>query len=147
MADYQQTLGMQAPPDAVFDFVADVANMPRYLPTTKSAQAQGQDRVRVQGEAHGHRYDSDGFLRRDRGRHRLEWGADEGYYSGWLQVRPAGQGSEVTVSISLTGTPPGADPGRKPSDDDIDEGLRKGLESIRDQLEGRGGKKGPSAAT
>jgi hypothetical protein len=145
MPDFEQTLTMQAEPDRVMAFVSDVRNLPRYVPTTKAAQPEDGERVRVQGEAQGHGYDADGYLRRRDGQ--LEWGADEGYYSGWLRVQPDGDGSQVTVGISLRGHPPGADPGEAPSGEQINEGLRKGLESIRNQLEGRGGKEEPSAAT
>ena len=148
MGEYEQTTTMRAPPERVFEFVADIRNMPSYLPTTQSAEPQGGERVRVQGEAQGHRYDSDGFLRRDPGRRRLEWGADEGYYSGWLQVQESGAGtSTVTVHISLRGHPPGADPSHAPGDEQINEGLIKGLRSIQNHVEGRGGKEEPSAAT
>ena len=148
MGEYERTMAMRASPDEVLAFISDVRNMPKYLPTTKTAQAQSEDRVRVQGEAHGHKYDSDGYLRRDPESQRLEWGADEGYYSGWMQVRPDGaSGSSVTVHISLRGAPPGADPGRKPSDAEIDEALVKSLRSIRNPVEGTGGKEEPSAAT
>jgi uncharacterized membrane protein len=148
MGEYEQTMTVQASPERVLDFVADVQNMPKYLPTTKSAQPQGEDRVRVQGEAQGHKYDSDGYLRRDPEAKRLEWGADEGYYSGWLQVNEAGAGaSSVTVHISLRDKPPGADQSGGPSDEQINEGLLKGLQSIQNHVEGRGGKVEPSAAT
>ena len=147
MGDYESSLSMGAGAQDVFDFVTDVRNLPKYLPTTKDAQPQGSDRVRVQGEAQGHRYDSDGYLRSDPDAMRLEWGADEGYYSGWMQIEPEDQGSSVTVHISLKGKPPGADPDNAPDPDDIREGLRKGLESIRNHVEGIGGKKEPSVAT
>lgn len=147
MGEYEQTMTMRASPEQVLDFVADIGNMPSYLPTTKSAQPQGEDRVRVQGEAQGHRYDSDGYLRRDREAKRLEWGADEGYYSGWLQVSEDGAGASVTVHISLRDKPPGADRSGGPSDEQINEGLVKGLRSIQNHVEGRGGKEEPSAAT
>lgn len=142
MADYSQSMTINAPANEVLDFVADIRNMPKYLPTTKHAEPQGTDRVRVQGEANGHKYDSDGYLRRQE--NRLEWGADEGYYLGFLQVTPKGDSSDVTVSISLNGAPPGADRGERPSDDQINEGLRKGLESINNFVTGTGGKEKPS---
>lgn len=144
MPEFEQSLRMAAPPDSVLAFVSDVRNLPRYVPTTKEAQSQGPERVHVAGDAQGHHYDADGYLRRKDGG--LEWGADEGYYNGWLRVEPDGEGSQVTVGISLRGHPPGADPGEAPSEDQINEGLVKGLESIRNQVEGRGGKEEPSAA-
>ena len=149
IGEYEETLEVDASPDNVFEFVADVRNLPRYLPTTKDAQSQGKDRVRVQGGAQGQTYDSDGYLRPDARAHRMEWGADEGYYSGWLQVKPEGGTgrSNVTVHISLRGHPPGAPEGRAPSRDQVREGVRKGLKSIKNFLEGRGGKEEPSAAT
>lgn len=145
MPDFEQSLSMQVPPDRVMDFVSDIRNLPRYVPTTQAAEAQSEDRVVVHGEAQGQHYDADGYLRRVDGH--LEWGADEGYYNGWLRAEPEGDGSRVTVGIALHGHPPGADQGEAPSEEEINEGLRKGLESIRNQLEGQGGKEEPSAAT
>ncbi len=117
MPEFEQSLRMQAPPDRVMAFVADFRNLPRYVPTTKDVQPEGEDRVHVQGEAQGHSYDADGYLRRSEGG--LEWGADEGYYNGWLRVEPDGEGSQVTVGISLRGHPPGADPNGAPSGEQI----------------------------
>jgi ribosome-associated toxin RatA of RatAB toxin-antitoxin module len=145
MPEYERSLQVQADPDVIFEFVSDVRNLPRYLPTTQHAEPQGPDRVHVEGEAHHHHFDADGFLRTDRARHRLEWGADEGYYSGWLQIRPREGGSEVTVHLRFDSMP-GAQSGVQPSDADIVEGLEKGLRSIRNQIEGRGGKEEPAAA-
>ena len=147
MADYEHTMTIQAPPDAIFDFVADIRNLPKYLPTTKSAQPQGQDRVRIQGGGEGFQYDSDGYLRPDRDAHRLEWGADEHYYSGFLQIAPKGdQSSDVTVHVAFRSPPPGAERGDGPSDEDIHEGLVAALESIQNNVTGEGGKVEPSAA-
>jgi uncharacterized membrane protein len=150
MASYQESMSISASADQVFDFIADIRNLPKYIPTTKSAQPddEGGERVQVQGEAHGHQYNADGYLRADRQNHRLEWGADEQYYSGRMEVQPKGNNqSQVTVEITLRDNPPGADEGDKPSDADIHEGLRKALESIQNQVTGQGGKEEPSAAT
>ena len=78
---------------------------------------------------------------------RLEWGADEGYYSGWMQMTGEGDRSDVTVHISLRGKPPGAPDDGAPSRSDVQEGLQKGLESIKNYVEGHGGKEEPAAAT
>lgn len=146
--DHEETMTIPASADTIFDFVADVRNLPKYLPTTKSAQAQGKDRVQVQGEAQGHQYNADGYLRADRARNRLEWGADERYYSGFLQITPNGNNeSEVTVHLSFRGTPPSAPSDEGPSHEDLHEGMRKSLESIQNYVTGQGGKEEPSAAT
>ena len=144
--EFEESLSMRAQADEVFNFVADVQNMPKYLPTTRNAQAQDGDHVRVQGEAKGHRYDSDGYLRSDPSARRLEWGADEGYYAGWMQVREDGNGSAVTVHISMKGEPPGADQRGAPAPEHVTEGIRKGLQSIRNHVEGHGGNEEPRTA-
>jgi uncharacterized membrane protein len=102
MSEYERSTTIRAPAEAVLAFASDVRNLPKYLPTTHHAEPQGAERVAVAGEAKGHRYQADGYLRADRERQRLEWGSDEGHYSGWLQVEPAGEGaSRVTVHLSM----------------------------------------------
>ncbi|MBV8614590.1 MAG: SRPBCC family protein [Acetobacteraceae bacterium] len=145
--EYEESLTIRAPADRVFDFIADVSNLPKYLPTTKDAESQGGERVRVQGEAQGHKYNADGYLRADRAAKRLEWGADEGYYSGRLELRANGEETTATVRVSFRGHPPGSGGHGGPGPEQVREGLRKGLQSIRNQVEGRGGKEEPSAAT
>ena len=148
--EYSDTLTVDAPAAQVFDFVADIKNMPKYLPTTKQASDAGPERVHVEGSAGGHDYVAEGYLRPDREALRMEWGADEGYYKGSMDLDDQGGGkTEVTIRISLLGAPPGAPerPDGGPDDSDVREGLRKGLESIRNHVEGRGGKVEPTAAS
>ena len=156
MSEFEHSTTIDASPDDVYAFMSKVENLPKYLPTTHSAQPQQGDRVRVQGEAQGHEYDADGFFRTDKDAHRIEWGADEQYYSGWLEVTGQGENSTMTVHLSFSGGPPAGE-GDAPSDesnnapnrDEIQEGLVKSLESIKNFVEeGRsGGKEEPSAAT
>ena len=155
--EFEHSTAIGASPDEVYAFMSQVENLPKYLPTTHSAQPQEGERVRVQGEAQGHEYDADGFFRKDEANHRIEWGADEKYYSGWLEVSGQGEGSTMTVHLSFSGGPPAGE-GDAPNDDSsseapnreqIQEGLVKALESIKNFVEeGRsGGKEEPSAAT
>ncbi len=153
--EFEHSTSIDASPDEVYAFMSQVENLPKYLPTTHSAQAQEGERVRVQGEAQGHEYDSDGFFRKDEANHRIEWGADEQYYSGWLEVTEQGAGSTMTVHLSFSGGPPAGEgdaPGESseaPTREQIQEGLVTALESIKNFVEeGRsGGKEEPSAAT
>lgn len=145
--EFEQSMTIHAPPDAIFDFVADVRNMPKYLPTTRRAAPEQGDHVRVQGEAAGHPYDADGFLRVDRDRRRMEWGSDEHDYEGRLEITPQGsQASQVTVHLTFRSQLPGADVAHGPSRADIEEGIRAALESIERQVTGRGGKVEPQTA-
>ena len=157
MSEFEHSTTIDASPDEVYAFMSKVENLPKYLPTTHAAQPQPGERVRVQGEAQGHPYDADGYFRQDRAAHRIEWGADEQYYSGWLQVEEQSSGSSMTVHLSFSGGPPagaGEAPGdasgdEGPSSEQIQEGLVTALESIKNFVEeGRsGGKVEPSAAT
>jgi uncharacterized membrane protein len=137
MSEYQQSLTIQASPQTVFDFVATVENLPRFMPTTQRAWALEGDQVRVAGEVKGHSYAADGSFHADPTARRLEWRADEGYYAGWLQVRPAGDesASEVTVHIALQGYAPGTSPQQRPSDQQIQQGLTDALAAIKAAVE------------
>ena len=150
MAEYEHTQLIQAAPEEVYAFVSQVQNLPKYLPTTKAAQPQEGECVRVQGEARGHQYDSDGYFRADDAAHRLEWGADEAdKYSGWLSISGEQSASQVTVHLSFG---PATDiPERiereSPNKHEIQDGLEAALRSIQQQVEGQGGKVEPPAAT
>ncbi|MBC8103193.1 MAG: SRPBCC family protein [Cytophagales bacterium] len=151
MPDYESSLPVNASPEAVFDFISDISNMPQYLPTTHHAEPQGEGRVRVQGEAAGHPYDSDGWIRLDRTEFRMEWGSDgENHYSGWMEVEGDDRQSIVTVGLAFAPKPEqDARFEQQMGDRDatIRDGLNKALESIKNILEGKGGKVEPAAAT
>jgi hypothetical protein len=149
MPEYEHSQTIQAAPQTIFDFVADVSNLPKYLPTTKSAQEQGEERVRVQGEAKGiatmqtatcapMRRNSPGMGRRRRLLFRLA--ASRG------AERQRARQRAGTVHLSFK-EKLGQDSGHAPSDADIQEGMQKALQSIQNYVEGTGGKEEPAAAT
>jgi uncharacterized membrane protein len=150
MEDWSDSIDVAAGAQPVFDFVSDVGNLPKYLPTTRSAQSQGRDRVRVQGEADGHRYDADGRFEVDAGRRQLRWSSDgEHAYAGELEVQEAGdERSRVTVRIHFELAPEEAQrfDSQGGHDHVMRDGIRKALESIRKQCEGKGGKVEPPQA-
>ena len=152
MSEYEHSLSVQVPPDQLFEFVSDVRNLPKYLPTVQDATRQSGERIRVKGEAAGHKYDDDGFFRVDAGRRRMEWGSDgDNHYSGWLEVaEDAGKSaSQVTVHLSFEPSPELARQFEQQGGDrdrDIREGMEKTLVSIKNICEGRGGKVEPRSA-
>ncbi len=83
MAEYTDRIDVAAPADAVFQFVSDVENLPKYLPTMHHAHTQGAGRIEVDGEANGHAYHSDGWFKVDQAGRSMSWGSDgENDYSG-----------------------------------------------------------------
>jgi uncharacterized protein YndB with AHSA1/START domain len=144
--EFDESMRIDAPAAQVFDFVSKVQNLPKYLPTTRQAVPEQGGRVRVRGEAEGHAYDADGYLRADREHLRLEWGADERHYKGNLEVTPRGkQASEVRVHLSFSGGAAAGSRNQGPSPDEVREGIRHALRSIENHVTGRGGKEEPPA--
>lgn len=62
MSEYERTATIQTPPQAVYDFVSKVENLPCFMPTTDSAQSLGGEHVRVAGAVKGHSYSADGYF-------------------------------------------------------------------------------------
>ncbi len=144
MGEYQQSARIQATADEVFLYVSSYENLPMFLPTLRSVSPQEGDRVEMRGEVNGHAYEDTGYVRVDCHRRRMDWGSDgDSQYSGWLEIaHGADDSAEVTVHLSF-----GADSAegaiqRQTGDREaaINDGIRAALESIRNQVEGRGGK-------
>ena len=146
MAEYEHAATVQAPADQVFEFVSNVRNMPKYLPTVQSATPDGAERVAVEGEANGHHYDSDGHFKVDAAQRTMEWGADEDDYTGRLKVD--GQGSQSTITIHLSFKEQGGGDDQHIPDQTrrVQDGLEAAVESIRNLIEGQGGKVEPASA-
>jgi uncharacterized membrane protein len=146
--DFEQSITVAAPADRIFAFLADVKNVPQYLPTVKNAQPQQGDRIRTQGQSGDHSYDSDGHFRVNQAERHLEWGSDgENDYGGWMKVQGnGGSQSQVTVHIHFSPRPEMAQKMAEQSpghsfESAMNEGITKTLESIKQICEGQGGKK------
>ena len=149
MAEYERSRWVQASPNDVFAFVADAGNLAAFLPTVDAVEPQAEDRVLVRGETRGNDYEDDGWFRVDENRRRLEWGAAERDYSGWLTVSGEDGGSQVVAHLSL---PPHVTESGRPitgklenGSDPIEQSLEAALDSLRNLMEGRGGKEEPAA--
>jgi hypothetical protein len=119
------------------------------LPTVETVERQADDRVEVHGEVRGRNYEDDGWFRVDQARRRIEWGADEHTYSGWLTVAAADGGAQVVAHLSFAPyvTPSGRPISGEPAveSDPIEQSLEAALDSLRNLMEGRGGKEEPAA--
>lgn len=138
-SDYESSLTVNAPVEKVYAFVSDIKNMPKYMPTTKCAEKAGEERVRVKGSGTGFSYDNEGYLKRNESEDRLEWGSDEDSYEGWMKVEKIGASeSKVTIHLKFKGH----EYDRIPCEH-VTKGLKAGLESIKNEVEGTGGKVKP----
>jgi uncharacterized membrane protein len=145
MSEYEHSLRINADPEDIFRFVADVRNLPAYMSNIYSALPQENGRVRVQGAMEGHYYDLDGFFRVDRHRHHIAWGTDGAHqYQGWLALSPEADGT-TRVTVHLAFDTPASAPQvatQHASDHDytMQHILEQTLESLKNHCEHRGGK-------
>lgn len=142
MSEYEHSTQINADPDDVFAFISDVDNLPQYLPTVQHAMPQPRDRIRVQGEASGRPYDSDGFFQVDKAQRRMRWGSDgDNEYRGSMEVTEAESDASATVTVHLS-FEPRPDMARAferqsgDRDQTIQEGLEAALRSIKRLCEG-----------
>jgi uncharacterized membrane protein len=145
--EFEQSIEVFAPADRIFEYLAEVKNVPEYLPTVKRAEPQQGERIRTQGQVGEKTYDSDGHFRPNQQNKRIEWGSDgENDYGGWLQVQDnGGTNSQVTVHIHYNPQPEKLQHMSESSPEHsfesaMNEGIGKTLESIKRICEGKGGK-------
>ncbi|MBV1797194.1 SRPBCC family protein [Siccirubricoccus sp. G192] len=109
MGDYTGRIEIGRPAQEVFASLADIRNMPRYLPSVRHVRQEGQaqDRVVMEGEADGRGWRAEGWLRMDAETRRMEWGADDPPgYRGALRVEHGPRDrSEVHLQLHLTPGP------------------------------------------
>jgi uncharacterized protein YndB with AHSA1/START domain len=106
MEEYTGRIAIDRTPAEVFAFLADIRQMPRYLPTVRQVEPAGTDRVVVAGEVDGHAYRDEGWLRMDGPARRMRWGTgDGGDYRGELVVHDVGGRAEVEVRLTLSPQP------------------------------------------
>ncbi len=130
MSDYSKSIEIAASPEQTFAFASDVANLPRYVPTTDSAASDGSGHVHVEGQAHGTTYANDGQLYVDADRRLMSWGSGESAYRGELTVAANAQGGS-TVEIKLHFNP---DRSHAPSTEEVESGLAQSLDRLKSAI-------------
>ena len=149
MPEYTDSIDVAASPDAVFRFVSDIENLPKYLPTVHEASSEPHERVEVGGKANGHSYHSAGWFKVDAVSRTMTWGSDGANdYSGKMGV--SGEGATSKVECSLQFTPTTAikdamDRHQGGPSAAMTDGLRASLASIKAICEGTGGKQESTA--
>ena len=122
MGNYQHAETADLSAERVFDYLADVRNLPRYLPSMTAAEPQGGDQVRVEAKVDGRTESGEAWMRVDRKRRRIEWGSEgPNDYHGELEISDDGPG-RCSIKLELhTVRAEGAQ---------IEEGVRHAVDSL-----------------
>ncbi len=121
MHEYEQTGTILTEPDALFEYLSDVENLPDFLPVITDAEQAGDELAVVTADLLGEAHQAEGWLRVDGLERRMEWGTAQGPYHGWLQVDPTETGDASVVTIHVSQDHPS----------DADDDLLDALENIR----------------
>jgi ribosome-associated toxin RatA of RatAB toxin-antitoxin module len=100
--EHESNATIPVAPDRVYGAIADVANLTRFVPQLRSAKRLDADHVDVEASYGGHDQHGEAWFRTDAAARRVEWGAEDHPYHGWLQVDAADDGSKVTFHLTTT---------------------------------------------
>lgn len=129
MSTYRRTRTLRAGEDRVFEYLADVSNLPRYFDRMTSAEPAGGDTVTVTAQEHGETEHGDAWFRVDRTARRIQWGSEgDTDYSGTIDLRADQDRTIVDIELHT-----------KHTNDEIDQSLDATLDHIQDQIEKDGG--------
>lgn len=130
MAQHERSLSVGAPASALFDYLSEVSNLPKYF--TRMLTAEPGDGEAVQTSARmpdGTVVEGEAWFRADEVVQRIEWGSvGPSDYEGWLEVSGDDQASTVQVAIS----------GTHVDEDEVDRGLEETLANIKRLVEAPG---------
>lgn len=133
MADFTGTTTVSVPTTALFDYLSDIGNLPKYFARMTSARpGQGEEVKTTAKMPDGTEVQGDAWFRVDQAAQRIEWGSEgPSEYSGSLDVRPADDGnadsSQVQVQLHTTRVQPG--------DQQVQDGVQETLANIKTQAE------------
>lgn len=95
---HEHTEHVSAAPDAVYAAIADVSNLPRFVPQMTAARSGGDGQVQVDARYEGREQHGEATFTTDAAARRIEWGSPSGY-RGWMQVDGDGDGSRLTLFL------------------------------------------------
>jgi uncharacterized membrane protein len=122
MAEFERRRTVDAPADALFAYLSDIANLPLYFRGITAARpGPGPGEIEVAAVVKDREVRGRAHLEVDEDARRMEWSSEgPNDYHGWLAVRPAGDASEVELHISTVRVQSG----------EVDEGIDRSLDVI-----------------
>nr|WP_081687334.1 SRPBCC family protein [Glycomyces tenuis] len=123
MATYTHTAEADVNADALFGFLAEPRNLPRYFPQMTTAEPEGGETVRVEADVHGDHVEGEAWVRPSPADRRLEWGAEgPDDYHGELRVDESSPGrSRITISLHSV---------REAEGGEVQDGLERTVEAL-----------------
>ena len=133
MADFEGTLTVGAPEQALFDYLSDVRNLPRYFVRMTSAEPGEGEEVHTTAQMpDGHEVRGDAWFRTHPADHSIEWGSEgPSAYRGTLDVSATDGGAQVAIRLHTTRV--------KDGDPEVTKGIDETLANIKRLVEKQGG--------
>lgn len=135
MPAYHRSRTLHAGEDRVFEYLADVRNLPKYFDRMTEAKPAGGDKVDVSAEVHGETEEGEAWFRVDRTARRIQWGSETSPYTGVLNLRTEQDRTVVDIELRTEHT----------ATDEINQALDATLDHIRDQVEADDARKGTTS--
>ena len=129
MTEYRRAIDIPVSAEKAFAFVSDLNNLPRFVPTTRSAELQ-DGHVHVEGLVNGQEYHDDGQIYVDPDQRLMRWGSGASAYRGELEVSESGVGQSL-VTISLHFREGG---GHAPEPQQIERSLDESIQRLKSEL-------------
>ncbi len=95
---HEHTEHVAAPADAVYAAIADLNNLPRFVPQLTAVREGEGDQIEVDARYEGREQHGEATFHADDAERRIEWSAPSGYH-GWMKVDPDGDGSRLTLFL------------------------------------------------
>ncbi|MGZ4251477.1 MAG: SRPBCC family protein [Solirubrobacteraceae bacterium] len=95
---HEHTEHIAAAPDAVYGAIADLSNLPKFVPQLTAVRSTDEGQIEVAARYEGHEQHGEASFATNDGERRIEWGAASGY-RGWMQVDADGAGSRLTLFL------------------------------------------------
>lgn len=129
MADFLGTTDVSVPADALFDYLSEVSNLPKYFARMTSAEpGQGEEVKTTAKMPDGTEVQGDAWFKVDEAAKKLHWGSEgPSEYEGELEV--TGEGGSSTVEVRLRTTRV------EPADAGVKDGITETLANIKRLVE------------
>ena len=98
--EHRHTEFVAASPDRVYDALANVENLPRYVPQLVGAERVDGERISIHARYDGHSQEGEAWFKADPEARTIEWGAPGSEYHGSIEVTPEGDGSVLSLYLT-----------------------------------------------